>query len=547
LRGKEGENMAGIGTFVNEFGHVLGLADMYPTNGATHFTLSNWNIMDGGAYLNLGRTPPAYNSFERFQLGFMTPTLLTGLPQNNILDTLTTSNQAFLISPSDYHNLNGDSPSPTEFFLLENRQKAGWDSYLPGHGMLIYRINYNQSDWDLNSPNNNFEKMGVDIMEADGIGSKATLDGDPFPGSGEVTMYRLAQRSGTSLNRVLTGITEINGIISFDINKLLLAPVVPTDTNTIVKNELEFTAVWEPVVDATSYKVDVYTKTDGVDLQVVFSENFDLFDAGLPNSSASSVDIAANLNDYTLVHGWAGANIFEAGGSIKVGTSSLLGYITTPELNLSASSGKFTLNFDAMSWSGDNTFMKIFVNGNLTHTVTDLNNTNYTFKSYSIQNIVGNNATKIRFEGNKASKSRFFLDNLEILQEKEKLKVPILNSPFSTTALSIAIPNLLVDTPYYYSVRAVNDTQTSVFSNEVGPIVLTQTGIDTPIAKVLKIRVENGKLYFNATETELIEIYNPMGQKLLHSIALEGENEIIVNEKGVIIVKVGDRAGKVVL
>ena len=214
LSGKSGTTMAGIGTFTHEFGHVIGLADMYPTDGATHHTLSNWNIMDGGAYNNQGRTPPGYNTFERMQLGFITPVLLKN-PKDVILNPLMTHNEAYLISPNDTHNLNGMNPSPVEYFLLENRQKIGWDAYLPGHGMLIYRINYNQNDLDYNQPNNNPSRMGVDIIEADGIASTKTLSGDPFPGTSNVKSYTPKLRSGTVLDKPITFITEIDKTIIF--------------------------------------------------------------------------------------------------------------------------------------------------------------------------------------------------------------------------------------------------------------------------------------------------------------------------------------------
>lgn len=215
LRGNSGTTMAGIGTFTHEFGHVLGLDDMYPTNGNTHHTLSDWCIMDAGAYNNLGRTPPSYNVFERFQLGYLVPALLID-NQNVVLNPLNISNQGLMIAPDDYHNLNPDSPSPSEFFLLENRQQTGWDAYLPGHGMLIYRINFNKTDFENNQPNNDPNKMGVDLIEADNIPSDGTLRGDPFPGNGNVTSYTPYLRNGTELTeKPITMITEQNNLISF--------------------------------------------------------------------------------------------------------------------------------------------------------------------------------------------------------------------------------------------------------------------------------------------------------------------------------------------
>lgn len=215
LRGSRGANMCGIGTFAHEFGHVYGLVDYYATNNAEHHTLHNWNIMDAGAYLNLGRTPPTYSAYDRFYIGWLTPVILRS-PRNILLEDLKTSNTAYIITETGNHNLNGSNPNPVEFFTLENRQKTGWDAYLPASGMLITRIYFNSFNWENNMPNNNSNAMGVDIIEADGIASENTLSGDPFPGSAKITEYFPVLRNGTEIYRSITNISHKNGIITFE-------------------------------------------------------------------------------------------------------------------------------------------------------------------------------------------------------------------------------------------------------------------------------------------------------------------------------------------
>lgn len=547
LRGSSGSNMAGIGTFTHEFGHVIGLADMYPTNNYEHFTLSYWNIMDAGAYLNEGRTPPAYNAFERFQLGFLTPELLTGENTGKTLEPLTSGNRAYLISASDYHNLNGSNPDPKEFFLLENRQKTSWDAFLPGHGMLIYRINYNPSDWGNNVPNNDPAKMGVQLMPADGKASESTLSGDPFPGTSGVTSFDLISRAGTPFNKGVRGVSENNGNITFSILTPLGIPIVPTDANTITKSETGFHAAWNPVTGANSYLIDVYTKTAGGGTQSVLAENFSKFTAGQPNGSADGVDISPNLDNFTGVYGWNGNNVFQAGGSVKVGSSGSLGYLAAPALDLSADGGKYTLKFDAMAWNGDDKLMKILINSQLKHTVTDLNNTTYSFKSYSIPFTGGAASTSIKFEGNKAANGRFFLDNIEITQVVESVKVPVAASPYSATGSTFLIDNLEPGKTYFYSVKAVNDAQVSASSLEVGPITLLQSGLEEVAPDPLKIWSANKVIFFRAEENENVEIINLSGQKIFVSKSVTGINQIHVQLSGVVIVKVGNRIGKVIL
>lgn len=214
LQRTSGSLMCGIGTFCHEFGHVLGLPDYYATNDATHQTLSYWNIMDYGPYLNSGRTPPSYSAFDRFYLNWLVPTEIKASGEYS-LDNLNTTNKAYIFTQSGNHNLDGANPTPTEFFSIENRQKIGWDSYLPGHGMLLSHIYYNASDWGNNTVNNSALALGYDIIEADGIASDATLSGDPFPGTQNIKSYTPLLRNKTDIRKPLTDITETNGIIQF--------------------------------------------------------------------------------------------------------------------------------------------------------------------------------------------------------------------------------------------------------------------------------------------------------------------------------------------
>ncbi|MBR5030804.1 MAG: M6 family metalloprotease domain-containing protein, partial [Muribaculaceae bacterium] len=63
-----------IGTFCHEFGHVLGLPDLYDTDYAEGGGQSNhpdeWDVMAGGSSNNYGRTPVGYSLWERWELGF---------------------------------------------------------------------------------------------------------------------------------------------------------------------------------------------------------------------------------------------------------------------------------------------------------------------------------------------------------------------------------------------------------------------------------------------------------------------------------------------
>lgn len=209
----------GIGTFCHEFSHVLGLPDLYETDmDNLHYqkTLGQWSILDYGPYNNDGNTPPSYSAYERFFMGWLTPRLITE-PENVVLEDLKNNNEALLISSTDEHNLIGNDPNPTTFYLLENRQQTGWDEYLPGHGLMLTKIQYNYNKWYNNAVNNTATKMGVDLIEADG---KAPQYDDYRPSNGYMGKAKDLFPAGATAYTQITDhaieeITEENGLIAF--------------------------------------------------------------------------------------------------------------------------------------------------------------------------------------------------------------------------------------------------------------------------------------------------------------------------------------------
>lgn len=250
----------GIGTFVHEFSHVLGLPDLYHTSSnSAYYTPCEWSVMDYGPYNDEGRTPPTYSIFERNAYGWAEIELLEKEPKSVELEHILTSNRGCLI------------PVPgktTEFFLLENRQQRGWDAYIPGHGMLIWHIDYNTYQWASNSVNNTKSHQYVDIEEANNNpdGSNAsTLAGWAFPGTKNVTSFtdtttpNMRSWSGANLETPITNIAESNGIISFDVcggKPGIEAPVALQPTTSQI-GESYFIASWLPVEGAVDYLLTV--------------------------------------------------------------------------------------------------------------------------------------------------------------------------------------------------------------------------------------------------------------------------------------------------
>ena len=213
LRGASGNSMCGIGTFCHEFGHVLGLPDYYDTS-YSYYTVGTWDIMCSGSYNGNGRTPPSYSAGERFQLGWLKPIQLQDAGPY-VLEPLETSNKAYLIAKTE-HNLSWENASPSEYWLLENRQRVGWDSaasVLPGTGMLIFHIAYNAGAWGSNEPNN-YIPARYDIVEANGAKGYSTA-ADPFPGTANVTQFTPTLHNKEIVEQPLLDIAESGEDITF--------------------------------------------------------------------------------------------------------------------------------------------------------------------------------------------------------------------------------------------------------------------------------------------------------------------------------------------
>lgn len=202
----------GIGTFCHEFSHVLGLPDLYTTEGQTHKTLGEWSILDYGPYNNDGNTPPTYSAYERFFMGWLTPEVIVD-SANIRLEELNSSQRALLISTEDKHNLIGNDPKSTRFYLLENRQQQGWDTYLPGHGLMLTYVQYNATRWQENTVNNTSRSMGVDLIEADG--KTPNSSGTGYLGKA-TDLFPAGATSYTQItDHAIEDIEEIDGVIYF--------------------------------------------------------------------------------------------------------------------------------------------------------------------------------------------------------------------------------------------------------------------------------------------------------------------------------------------
>lgn len=165
------DQLCGIGTFLHEFSHSLGLPDFYPTGGSEYSVVDEWDLMDGGNFSDDGWCPPNYSVHEKELLGWFSSTELLTTQAVRDLPTVADGGAAFRVT---------NSGLASEYYLLENRQQQGWDAYLPGHGLTVTHVDFSQSVWAGNTVNNTASHHRMDLIHASGRGyhdDEALYDG----------------------------------------------------------------------------------------------------------------------------------------------------------------------------------------------------------------------------------------------------------------------------------------------------------------------------------------------------------------------------------
>lgn len=243
----------GIGTFCHEFSHVLGLPDFYDTdyeeNGQSNDP-GTWDVMAGGSYENDGRTPVAYTYPERLLLEFAEEHQITEVG-NYTLDAITSSNSGFVLQ----------SGNESEMFTFENRQKVKWDEYLPGHGMLAFRVDFSDENvWQQNTVNANPAHNYYELLRADGVkkyqGEVIAAASDPFPGTSNkttlnnITTPNLKTWAGLECPYGLKNIKEQDGVITFDVEGVLEVNSITLPEETDLK--VGMTLQLEPTIEPSS-------------------------------------------------------------------------------------------------------------------------------------------------------------------------------------------------------------------------------------------------------------------------------------------------------
>jgi immune inhibitor A len=168
---------ARLGVCAHELGHLLfGWPDLYDIDGTSN-GIGDWCLMASGSWNGTpaGDTPAhpcAWCKAQQQWVEVVTPTTAESATIPDVKDE------------GKIWRLWTDGQTAPEYFLVENRQRAQFDSKLPGDGLLIWHIDESTED---NSNENHYK---VALVQADGLRElEMRRDvgnaGDPFPGASD--------------------------------------------------------------------------------------------------------------------------------------------------------------------------------------------------------------------------------------------------------------------------------------------------------------------------------------------------------------------------
>ncbi|MEE3877546.1 M6 family metalloprotease domain-containing protein [Vibrio sp. YYF0003] len=203
-----------VGVMSHELGHLLmGWPDLYDTDYSSRGT-GSWDLMAGGSWNNGGNTPAHPTAWCKVQAGWVTPGVIFN------------SAQAINLTPysdnAQVYKLPIGSVNSKEYFLLSNRQKSGYDQYLPGEGMIIEHVDENKTN------NTDESHYLVDIEQADGqrhlnTNANSGDSNDPYP-SGSNNRFSNTSTpnsksySGADSKVTVSDITRVSNNITANVN-----------------------------------------------------------------------------------------------------------------------------------------------------------------------------------------------------------------------------------------------------------------------------------------------------------------------------------------
>jgi len=287
--GKEAGALSSFGVLCHEFGHQLGLPDLYQTVSPNNSRVGKWDLMDYGAWVNNGANPPHFSSWCKALLGWITPTVQSS-------STSITLNAYYAPGANCYKvPILG---STTEYFLFEFRHQAGFDSYLPGEGILIWHIDDSIGslvDNDIN--NGTILRVALEEEDNDGdVGFTSRGEAtDPFNASGN--LFTAPQSDSYAAGPSKITLSDFYGSGTAFMTAKLFA--IPATTNIAFNKLFNYP---NPVKNAASSTIRaVFSRNVTTAVLKLYTVNGDLI---LETTLSQNEGASATNNEWTYDYNW---------------------------------------------------------------------------------------------------------------------------------------------------------------------------------------------------------------------------------------------------
>jgi immune inhibitor A len=129
---EEREGLSPFGVLCHEFGHQLGLPELYAPGGRPQEGIGVWGLMGQGTWLGRGTRPSLPEAWSRAKLGWMDVQFIDRTTRGVELPAAEETPRAVRIEAVPGRR--------QEYYLLENRARIGADERLPGEGLLVWHV-----------------------------------------------------------------------------------------------------------------------------------------------------------------------------------------------------------------------------------------------------------------------------------------------------------------------------------------------------------------------------------------------------------------------
>ncbi len=211
-----------FGVLCHEFGHQLGLVDLYNTSGVAHpSNIGMWDIMDYGCWADNGKNPTHQSAWSKQLLKWISPVQVSSSTPLTLVNYESTSNTVYRIP------ILGSS---TEYFLLEFRKQITADNFLPGFGTVIYHVDDSIGTVSLNNVNSLSPHLRVSLVEADNNSDIPTNHGDPGDPWADGSLFTSPRSDGYSGQSYMT-VSNFTGTATNTVTANLAAIAATTALN----------------------------------------------------------------------------------------------------------------------------------------------------------------------------------------------------------------------------------------------------------------------------------------------------------------------------